>query len=461
MKLSLLISLLLICTISSFAQTYEPNWESLDNRPIPEWFKDAKFGIFIHWGLYSVPAWGPTEGVGIYEKYAEWYWYSLTNPNRESYEAFNAFHEKAYGKDFKYQDFADMFTCDMFEPAEWARIFKEAGAKYVVLTSKHHEGFCLWPSKESWNWNSVDVGPHRDLAGDLIKAVRNKGLRMGYYYSLYEWFNPNYHDNVDEYVDQHMIPQIKDLVTRYEPDILWTDGEWDYTHDVWRATEILSWLYNESPVKDEVVTNDRWGDETRGKHGGIWTTEYDLVHEANANEMEIEHYWEECRGIGTSFGFNRNEYLGNYSTSEELVHILINKVARGGNLLLNIGPTADGRIPVIMQQRLLDMGEWLKVNGEAIYGTRSWDDAPKVTSETTTYFTRKGNDLYVMCTEFPTAPVSVESIQNPDNVTMLGLDSKISTSFNSGTLSITPPDVTPATNPCDYAWTFKLTGTLN
>lgn len=460
MKLSLLISLLLICTISSFAQTYEPNWKSIDSRPIPEWFKDAKFGIFIHWGLYSVPAWGPTEGVGIYEKYAEWYWYSLTNPNRESHEAFNDFHEKAYGKDFKYQDFADMFTCEMFEPAEWARIFKEAGAKYLVLTSKHHEGFCLWPSKESWNWNAVDVGPHRDLAGDLIRAVRDKGLRMGYYYSLYEWFNPNYHDNVDEYVDQHMIPQIKDLVTRYKPDILWTDGEWDYTHDVWRATEILSWLYNESPVKDEVVTNDRWGKETRGKHGGIWTTEYDLVHEANANEMEIEHYWEECRGIGTSFGFNRNEYLGNYSTSKELVHILINKVARGGNLLLNIGPTADGRIPVIMQQRLLDMGRWLDVNGEAIYETRSWDDAPKVTSETTTYFTRKGNDLYVLCTEFPTAPVTVESIQKPDNVTMLGLDSDVFTTFDAGTLSITPPQVTPATNPCDYAWTFKLSGAL-
>ena len=347
----------------------------------------------------------------------------------------------------------------MFEPAEWARIFNQAGAKYVVLTSKHHEGFCLWPSPQSWNWNAVDVGPHRDLAGDLITAVRDAGLRMGYYYSLYEWFNPLYRSDVDKYVDQHMLPQMYDLVNRYEPDIVWTDGEWDHPSETWRATEFLAWLYNESPVKEQVVTNDRWGKETRGKHGGIWTTEYDLVHQGNASEMEIEHYWEECRGIGTSFGYNRNEYLENYSTSEELVHILINKVARGGNLLLNVGPTADGRIPVIMQQRLQDMGDWLAVNGEAIYGTRKWDNMPKVTAETTTYFTAKGDDLYVLCTEFPTAPVKVTGVRN-GTVTMLGYAGAIETSVNSDHLEIKPPVITPATNPCDFAWVFKIAGAL-
>jgi alpha-L-fucosidase len=442
------------------AQPFEPTWESLDSRPIPEWFQDAKFGIFIHWGLYSVPAWGPTKDVDIYEKYAEWYWWNLINPDRQSYGQVNDFHNRTFGEQFKYQDFADLFKCEMFEPDEWARIFKQAGAKYIVLTSKHHEGFCLWPNPQSGNWNSIDVGPHRDLAGDLIEAVKAADMYMGYYYSLYEWFNPLYSSNINAYVDEHMIPQIKDLVTRYQPDILWTDGDWDHPSEVWKATEILSWLFNESPVKDHVVTIDRWGKETRGKHGGIWTTEYDLVHEGDAGEMEFEHYWEECRGIGTSFGFNRNEYLENYSTSKELVDILINKVARGGNLLLNIGPTADGRIPVIMQQRLTDMGDWLKVNGEAIYGTRKWEKAPQVTNQTTVHFTKKGGDLYVLCTEFPTKAIKVQGIVSPEKVSLLGWKGNVKSSLENGVLTIEPPAVTPADNPCDYAWTFKLAGAL-
>ena len=161
-----------------------------------------------------------------------------------------------------------------------------------------------------------------------------------------------------------------------------------------------------------------------------------------------------------SFGYNRNEILDDYSTSEELVHILINKVARGGNLLLNIGPTADGRIPEIMQQRLADMGAWLSVNGDAIYNTRKWNKAPAVTKETTTYYTVKGKDLYVICTKFPTQDVVVENIGKPDNVSMLGLKSVIKTTFKTGKLIISIPVVTPANNPCNYAWVFKLENAL-
>jgi alpha-L-fucosidase len=220
-------------------------------------------------------------------------------------------------------------------------------------------------------------------------------------------------------------------------------------------------LYNESPVKDYVVVNDRWGKETRGVHGGIYTTEYDLIHTADATTMEISHPWEECRGIGTSFGYNRNEYLDNYSTSEQLVHILIDKVARGGNLLLNIGPTADGRIPVIMQQRLKDMGDWLKVNGESIYGTRKWQEAPKVTTATTVYFTKKVSTLYAICTQFPTQRVTMDKVLNPTAVSMLGYNGKIEWTYKNGTLTITPPPITPANNPCNYAWVFKIAGATN
>jgi alpha-L-fucosidase len=439
---------------------YKPTWESLDSRPTPAWFEDAKFGIFIHWGLYSVPSWGPTKGVGIYEKYAEWYWRSLADTNRESHSLFKAFHERAYGENFKYQDFANYFTCEMFEPQEWASIFAASGAKYIVLTSKHHEGFALWPSVYSWNWNAMDAGPHRDLAGDLINAVRAAGLRMGFYYSLYEWYNPLYHQDVQAYVDTHMLPQMKELILTYKPDVLWPDGEWDYPSETWHSQEFLTWLYNESPVKDFVAVNDRWGKETRSKHGGYFTTEYDLIHAEDANAVQIEHPWEECRGIGTSFGFNRNEYLENYSTSEELVHILINKVARGGNLLLNIGPTADGRIPVIMQQRLKDMGDWLQVNGEGIYGTRKWKKAPVVTPETNIFFTAKGDDLYVICTRFPTETVVVGGIKQPDGVAMLGYKGKIESSYEGGKLSIAPPVITPADTPCPYSWIFKVSSAL-
>ncbi len=309
MKKSTLILLAFLACSLSFAQKYEANWQSIDSRPVPQWFENVKFGIFIHWGIYSVPAWAPANAdIDIYAKYAEWYWYRI-NDNSEAGKLFRAYHNKTYGEDFMYQDFAGDFKAEHFDPAQWADLFKRAGAKYVVLTSKHHEGFTLWPSEQSWNWNSIDVGPHRDLCGDLSRAVKDAGLHMGFYYSLYEWFNPQYHNDIDKYVDEHMLPQMKDLVTRYEPDILWTDGEWDHPSEKWKSTEFLSWLFNESAVKDRICINDRWGEETRGVHGGYFTTEYDLVHDKEG-VGETTRPWEECRGIGTSFGYNQNGNAG-------------------------------------------------------------------------------------------------------------------------------------------------------
>ncbi len=454
------ISILLAHQTCIYSQEkYSPDWESIDSRPVPSWFENAKFGIFIHWGLFSVPSWGPTEG-NIYEKYAEWYW-KRQDPGSNPSPAFTEFHNKTYGEKVKYQDFVDDFNAEMFKPDFWAEVFKNSGAKYVVLTSKHHEGFTLWPSAQSWNWNSVDVGPHRDLCGDLINAVREKGLKMGFYYSLYEWFNPLYATDVSRYVDEHMIPQMKDLITRYEPDVLWTDGEWDHPSETWKSTEFLAWLFNESPVKESVAINDRWGKETRSKHGGYFTTEYDLVHDGSAENTKFERPWEECRGIGGSFGFNRNENLDDYSSSEELIHILINKVARGGNLLLNIGPTADGRIPVIMQQRLSDMGSWLKVNGEAIYSTRSWENSPSITEKSTVFFTKNNRDLYVIITKWQDEPIKIYGIKSVSGVSMLGYNGNIIYSSSSNTLIINPPQLSPAGAPCNYAWVFKVRNALN
>jgi alpha-L-fucosidase len=464
MKKACLLLLITALINTTHAQTYTPNWQSLDARPVPAWFGDAKFGIFIHWGLYSVPSWGPTakDGAGVYERYAEWYWYRLMDTSaggKKVHDMFKKFHDSAYGPKVKYQDFVKDFTCNMFNAAEWASIIKSSGAKYVVLTSKHHEGFTLWPSKQAWNWNAVDIGPHRDLAGELSNAVKAAGLHMGFYYSLYEWFNPTYKTDFNTYVDGHMVPQMKDLVEKYHPDILWTDGEWEHTSAEWKSEQFLSWLYNQSSVKDNIVVNDRWGSDTRSKHGGIFTTEYDLEGDNNLKNKVITHPWEECRGIGSSFGYNRNEDLADYQTPEQLVGVLIEKVSRGGNLLLDIGPTADGRIPVIMQQRLIDMGDWLAINGDAIYGTTGWANAPDK-KDPSISFTVKGNDLYVLCTKFPTAPVEIPGVKKPVSVKLLGLDGAVKYSFKNDALTVQPPAINGGNTNLKYAWVFKLEGAL-
>lgn len=461
MKKNLITLIGILFCYNVYAQSkYQPNWASLDSRPVPQWFTDAKFGIFIHWGIYSVPSWAPTDkSLSVYSKYAEWYWYRIAADTTAVGDAFRKHHVLTYGPGFRYPDFANNFKAEMFDPDQWASILKASGAKYVILTSKHHDGFTLWPSKQAWNWNAMDIGPHRDLAGDLLKAVRKQGLKMGFYYSLYEWFNPLYKADVNKYVDDHMIPQLKDLVSTYKPDILWADGEWDYPSSTWKSEQFISWLYNDSPVKDEIVINDRWGSETRGKHGGYYTTEYNLVGDKKAKDTMIDHPWEETRGIGGSFGLNRAESLNDYATSAELIHLLIDKVSSGGNLLLDIGPAADGTIPVIMQQRLTDMGNWLKVNGEAIYGTKAWDTAISYPKDEIA-FTRKGKDLYIFCLKYPQKNITIPLRQKASGVSLLGFNGNINFKMTGNRLVIQTPVITAGQYPCNYAWVFKVTDAL-
>ena len=457
---------LLLASFTLSAQTYQPAWESLDKRPVPQWFEDSKFGIFIHWGVYSVPSWGPTgDSIGVYDKYSEWYWNKLINTGSKVNKNFSRFHLKTYGPNFKYQDFAPMFKAELFNPDDWADLFKKAGAKYVVLTSKHHEGFALWPSAQSWNWNSVDVGPHRDLCGDLTASVKKNGLHMGFYYSLYEWYNPLYQTDLQSYVDDHMIPQMKDLVTRYTPDIVWTDGEWDKPSKDWKSEEFLAWLYNESPVKSSVVVNDRWGNETRSRHGGIFTTEYGLVEGQEGMDEAPMHPWEECRGIGTSFGFNRTENLDSYSSAEDLIKLLVSTVSAGGNLLLDIGPAADGTIPVIMQQRLMEIGRWLEVNGEAIYGTRAFiknkkDEQINPGANKTLFFTRKGSDLYIILPDWPEGNILLKGINPSGSIKagLLGSSVPVSVKRSGNGIVIVPPELTP--DDFQQAYVFKLSNII-
>src|SRR5438552_14198636 len=328
------------------AQRYQPSWASLDTRPMPRWYTGAKFGIFIHWGVYSVPAYAAVN-VKDENPYAEWYWNSLTNGQKAAGPTGHGaltwkFHQRVYGAKVPYFDFAPMFRAELYDPDHWADVFVRSGAKYVALTSKHHEGFTLWRSAEAnraWGraWNAVDIGPKRDLALDLMEAGRRRNLHMGIYYSLYEWYNPLWLSDRKRYVAEHLFPQFKDVVTHTRPSIIFSDGEWDLPSDEWHSPELLAWLFNESPVRDEVVIDDRWGKDTRHKHGGYYTTEY------TSGLQRSQHAWEESRGMGFSYGYNRMETWNDYHTNRELLLMLIDIVSRGGNLLLDIGPTADGR----------------------------------------------------------------------------------------------------------------------
>ncbi|MGG9961530.1 alpha-L-fucosidase [Ferruginibacter sp. SUN106] len=456
------------------AQNYQPTWESLDKRPTPSWFTDAKFGIFIHWGVYSVPGWS-SKG-----QYAEWYQQGLQGNDT----ARQKFHKAKFG-DRTYYDLARDFKAELFNPDEWAKVFEQSGAKYIVLTSKHHDGFTLWPSAVSdrdwgFKWNAVDVGPKRDLINDLFKAVRKTSVHAGMYYSLYEWFNPLWKADKGKFATEHTWPQMKELINNYQPDVFWTDGDWEASDSVWKSKEFLTWLYNESPVKNKIIVNDRWGAGLRFKHGGIYTPEYQP-------DLDFEdHAWEESRGMGYSYGYNREEDAWDYNSTQSLVLQLIDKVSRGGNFLLDIGPDEHGKIPPIMQERLLQMGEWLKTNGEAIYNTTRWKIHSQWSEGNREYKDRSG-DMLLKITVDPDPGYAVKELfytynannnslyaifpKYPDNkklvlkditlpagtaISFLSTKENVSWKQNGNNVEIILPDYNPNKIKLPYAYAIKI-----
>lgn len=412
----------------------------------------------MHWGVFSVPSY---KGA--------WFWYWWKGP--EPIPAVVEFMVENYRPDFTYADFAPEFTAEFFDPDKWADILAASGARYLVLTTKHHEGYCLWPSKYSWNWNAMDVGPNRDLVGDLANSIRKRtSLRFGVYHSLFEFFHPLYLQDkannftTNNFVASKTMPELFELVYNYKPDVIWSDGDWEANSTYWNSTNFLAWLYNDSPVKDTVVTNDRWGSETSCKHGGFFS----CSDKYNPKTLQ-KHKFEDATTVDEyAWEFRRDLKLNDVHSPEELVATLVETVSCGGNLLLNVGPTKEGTIVPIFEERLRQMGQWLKVNGEAIYGTRPWlyqND----TIQPTFWYTSKKQDsgnttVYAIALEWPSMDVllgaPIPSAQTM--VTLLGYSQPISwVPGGFGGLQMSIPTIPFNEMPCQWAWVFKLDNLKN
>ncbi|MFN0094634.1 MAG: alpha-L-fucosidase [Dehalococcoidia bacterium] len=360
-----------------------PDIDAETSRPLPQWFDDAKFGIMVHWGPSSVPGFAPRSGrvwdVPDHFKenpYAEWYRNSLKIEGSST----RAYHERVYGVDTPYERFGDAFkvASATWDADEWASLFARAGARYVVPIAKHHDGFLLWPSRHQNPHAPAGYFSTRDLMGEFAAAARAKGIRFGLYYSGgIDWL---WHDQLvrsmadlgaaiprDPEYAAYAFAHWRELVERYQPDVLWNDIYMPGTREA--LADLFAEYYAAHP---DGVINDRWkvrggphGMESMAPHD-FTTPEYETASTIRAKKFEC------VRGIGYSFGYNRDEGDDDYQKPRDLIHALIDIVSKGGNLLLNAGPMADGTIPALQRQRLEALGAWLASSGGGIYGTRPW-----------------------------------------------------------------------------------------
>lgn len=441
-------------------KVYEPTWESLDKHEVPEWFDDAKFGIMIHWGPYSVPAWAPKMEMDVesFIKKGEWYkvhpyseWYVRVMQEKDSPTW--KYHVEHYGKDFGYDGFIPMFKAENWDPSQWASLFKEVGAKYVILVSQHGDGFSLWPSKYTHR-NAVGMGPHRDIVGDLARAVRGRGLRIGFYHpTTYSWWHPDF---PGEKFVEHTHNSIRELIGLYHPFILWGDTPigledgFGLGVEHWRSKELIAYFYNQAEDPAEVAVNNRWGIDEEGKfHGDFDTPEYAMRKEIT------ERKWESVRGIGKSFAYNRNEGPEDYISVKDLVQMLVDIVSKNGNFLLDVGPKADGSIPEIQVERLRGIGQWLDVNGEAIYGTRPWFIAEDTTDDgISVRYTKKEANVYAVLFDWPGDSVTLKLARAREGsvIRMLGVDEELDWEQDENGLTIK----SPSEKPCNYAYAFRM-----
>lgn len=373
----LLVSAFIFLAASTVAQPVRGQEEKVATRQPPlqqkqpdarlDWWRQARFGMFIHWGLYAVPA-GEYKGLRS-KNLGEWIMEWANIPRTE------------------YEKFALQFNPVKFSAAEWVRTAKDAGMKYIVITSKHHDGFSMYDSRVS-NYDIVEATPYRK---DPIKALaveaKNQGLKLGFYYSIMDWHHLSQYGDTqgkdptaghfknqirprgkEEYVN-YMKAQLRELITNYDPAVLWFDGEWP---DWWTEDDGKDLYQMVRGLKPNLIVNNRVG---KGRHGmeGMNKTDREYVGDFGTPEQQIPTNgmpgvdWESCMTINDTWGYK--SYDDSWKTPETLIRNLIDIASKGGNYLLNVGPTAEGLIPQASVERLAEIGKWMKVNGEAVYGT--------------------------------------------------------------------------------------------
>ena len=470
---------------------YEPTWESVRTHPLPDWYADAKLGVFIHWGLFSVPGWAPQvddvqrilkdEGpAGLFRDnpYAEWYRNSMQVEGSPTWRH----HRETYGTDFAYDGFVEPFDagtadCDL---DAIAALCAGAGAGYVVLTTKHHEGFTLWPAT-TLHPKKGAYHAKRDLVGDLTGAVRARDMRMGLYYSGgYDW---PWNDAVmreaadaalavpaDPAYERYATAHVRELIERYRPSVLWNDICWPPGGNL---AELFAFYYESVP---EGVVNDRWlepsarrgpvGDAFIRGAGGLmqllWqhlpeekrgltfpsANHYDFrTPEYSSFDTAQEGKWEATRGVGHSFGANRNERPQDIVTATDLVRSFCDIVAKNGNLLIGIGPDEKGIIAEEQARPLRGLGAWMAASHEAVRGTRPWTLAATETTEgTQVRFTRRDDVVYAILLDLPgqrtfgLRGVDLGGVREP---VLLGLDERLDLTTQSGHVRITLPERVP------------------
>ena len=380
---------------------YQGSLESIDQHPTPEWYKDAKLCIFYDWGPYSIAGYGQKGGSRA--RYPDWYLNHMYHEHAEH-------HKEVWGEDFQRDDFIPLFNAENFNADEIVEMVRMSGAKYLVPFSKHHDGFCLWDSKYTMR-DAVDMNPHRDLTAELVEVCKREGIYHGFYFSVEEyeyplisesdslviryWSNNMAPDNsgvaqqsgeihgpfiserdnrklsgkipVRNFIDELIVPQAKDYIDKYDPDILWFDGEWQRPAEYYRTPDIVAYFYNRAEGRKEVVANDRLGMGTREHYGDFYTSETDEV------VAKMDYPWEENRSMSESYGYNHTDSLENYLSADELIQMLVRIVAKGGNLNLMVNPDGTGKVPQMQLDLLKELGQWLEINGEAIYGTRPYE----------------------------------------------------------------------------------------
>lgn len=354
---------------------------ALEKEKRMQWFEDARLGIFIHWGIYAV------DGID------------------ESWSFFNQYISYA-----DYMKQLEGFTASRYNPQQWAELIRESGARYAVLTSKHHDGVALWNTRCN-SLNVVEKTPAgRDLVDPLVKALRKNGIKAGLYFSLLDWSHPDYpnmtrsekryeNDSVrwQRFVDFNFC-QLEELSARFKPDLFWFDGDWEQSAEAWRARELNQMLRSRNPG---VILNSRiagYGDYSTPEQGLPVT-------------RPADRYWELCMTMNDSWGFQGNDH--NYKTPNQVIRIFADCLAMGGNLLLDIGPKADGTIPDEQVAILKELGRWTSKHQEAIYGTRAGIPAEHFYGPTS--LNKSGDILYLYLPWKPNGPITLKGIKNKIN----------------------------------------------